>query len=436
MALSRLLPIIALFTASLTSTSDSHPAHAEEVSHPFIAGFERFFAEDDDPAYLRQGGELLLSELNCVACHEAPAHLKERMPGAPGPSLEGIASRIQDPAALQMLIRNPRFLKRGTRMPSLFAASDRDPDELDALFHFLLTQRKQDDEPLLLGIPERGMELYHNVGCVGCHAPDVEYRPSSLAEDAIQEPPALPSLPIRLAAYWTVDHLTRYLLDPEKHHPSTRMPDVGLTEQEAADIAAYLQAGPEVIDRNAQHPEIDLALAKQGRAVFRSKGCAACHDQGLPSSAPALPLSELRSEDVGCLSELPTQGGVPYFYLGSAQRKAIKLALDDLNAEPPSRLAHELMRWDCFACHTLDSRGGPETSREPYFGAGNPYALDREHFLPPSLDDIGARRNRAELEAIFSGEAERRYPQVQSKMIRVEPELQDALIDLLLGQSR
>ncbi|MEM1296281.1 MAG: c-type cytochrome, partial [Verrucomicrobiota bacterium] len=434
MAFLRLLPFFLLAIAARPALG--HPAHAEEVSHPFIAGFERFFAEDDAPAYLRQGGELLLSELNCVACHEPPVNLRNRLPKAPGPDLRGIASRISDPSALQIIIRNPRYLKRGTRMPSLFAASDRDPEELDALFHFLLSQRTEAQEPLLLGIPERGMELYHTVGCVGCHAPDVEYRPRSLAEDAVQEPPALPSLPIRLAAYWSADHLTRYLMNPAEHHPGTRMPDSGLSEQEAADIAAYLQAGPEVVDPTASHPEADLALVDQGRKIFRSKGCVACHDLGLSNQAIAPPLTQLRTEDVGCLAELPTKGGVPYFYLGSAQRTAIKLALSELGSEMGQPLTRELMRWDCFACHTLDGRGGPETSREPYFGAGNPYALDREHFLPPSLDDLDNRRSREDLEAIFSGTSQRRYPQVQSRMIRVEPALQPALIELLIGQSR
>ena len=389
MATFRFLTIF-LLVAMPRALVNAHPAHAEEVSHPFIAGFERFFTENDDPDYLRQGGELLLSELNCVGCHQPPANLRNRLPGSPGPDLQQIATRISDPAALQVLIRNPRYLKRGTRMPSLFAASDRDPEELDALFHFLLSQTRNENQPLLLGIPDRGKNLYHTIGCVGCHAPDVDYRAPSLAEDTIQEPPALPSLPIRLAAYWSVDFLTRYLMNPAAFHPSTRMPDFGLNEQDAADLAAYLQAGPEVTDPNARHPAIDAALAETGRALFTTKGCAACHDLGLPNLASAPPLATLRAEDVGCLAELPTEGGVPYFYLGVAQRKSIKLPLKNLDETPAPELTRELMRWDCFACHTQDGRGGPETSREPYFGAGNPYALDREDFLPPSLDDLGS----------------------------------------------
>ncbi len=36
------------------------------------------------------------------------------------------------------------------------------------------------------------------------------------------------------------DNLVRFLLDPDRVRPGTAMPDLGLTEREAEDIAAYL----------------------------------------------------------------------------------------------------------------------------------------------------------------------------------------------------
>ncbi len=435
--------LAASLTLLPTRAIRAHPAHAEEVNHPFVAGFERFFSKDDAADYLRQGGELLLSELNCVGCHKPPANLAERFPGAPGPNLRGVAARIADPAVLQMLVRNPRFLKRGTRMPSLFAASDRDPAELEALFHFLLTLDETDDEPLLLGLPERGKEHYHTVGCVACHAVDVEYRPAALAAGVEAERPAMASMPIRLAAYWSADYLTRYLAEPGKFHPAGRMPNLGLSEQEAADVAAYLQAGPTLSDPSAKLPAADADLARLGRDLFRTKGCTACHhDLGMEHTRAAPSLTELPAENVGCLAELPTQGAVPFYFLGNLQREAMKLALAKLGEkpgnsgnDPDERLVRELTRWDCFACHSANGRGGPELAREPFFGAGDPRALDRENFLPPALDGLKSRRTREEVLEIFAGEAKRRKPQVKSRMIRVLPENRKKLADLLLGES-
>ena len=112
----------------------AHPAHAEEVNYPLITGFNRFYSATDDPQHLAEGGQLLLNELNCVSCHQPPEALHRRFSGLPGPRLTAVASRFGDASILQILIRNPRILKRSTPMPSLFAGPDRDEDELAALY--------------------------------------------------------------------------------------------------------------------------------------------------------------------------------------------------------------------------------------------------------------------------------------------------------------
>ena len=207
----------------------AHPAHAEEINRPFVAGFERFYSPLDDDAYLTDGGHLLLNELNCVACHEPPKTLHDRFGGVEGPRLQGVGTRIGDAASLQLLIRNPRVLKRATTMPSLFAGPGRDLAELDALFHFMVSLEDEEERPpQFLGIAKRGQKLYHEAGCVACHVPDAEFRPGHLPEDFQLELPALPSHPIRLAAIWKEDYLTRYLQDPPAHHPGGRMPNFWL----------------------------------------------------------------------------------------------------------------------------------------------------------------------------------------------------------------
>jgi mono/diheme cytochrome c family protein len=242
------------------------------------------------------------------------------------------------------------------------------------------------------------------------------------------------SQPVRIALSWTTDYLTRFLLNPAQDHPASRMPDCALTEIEAADLAAYLQASPM---RQEPNPALlqeaaDAALAQRGRELFAAKGCANCHDTGdgpMPRRQ-AKPLLDLRPAGEGCLRDEPLPGAVPYYYLSPLQRTALKLALEGLAVASTGVTRDEWMtRMDCFACHSWDGRGGPELAREPYFGALSAYAVDREESLPPELQGVFDRRTRDEIRAVLTGNAERRYPKVRARMIR----LPESIVDDFLG---
>ncbi|MFT5471086.1 MAG: mono/diheme cytochrome c family protein [Verrucomicrobiales bacterium] len=409
-------------------SANAHPAHAEEVRYPFVAGFDRFYSDADPDEYLAHGGQLLIGELNCIACHQVPAD--GIYSAAPGPNLEGIGSRVSDGAALSLMIRNPRFLKLGTTMPSLFAGSDRDPDELDALLHFLTSLREEPGDPLLLGNVDRGRELYHSVGCVACHSPDAEVRPTGMPVALQLERPALASSSIRFATAWSADFLTRFLMDPVEYHPAGRMPNLALSEKAAADIAAYLKTTPStepVFEMGL--PELEDQLVETGRALFASKGCASCHDAGVdPEASPAPALADLVGDlENGCLSETPVAGGVPHYFLSPLQRKAIQLALAEPSA-PLTKLERELQQRDCYACHTIDGRGGPEIAREPFFGAFDPYSTEKESLLPPAIDTSAVQQ----LLESLTGKAERRRPNVRARML-VLPEAEARSLSELFG---
>ena len=221
----------------------AHPAHAEPVNYPFVVGFERFHSSIDDDDYLAEGGFILLNELNCVACHPPPARLADRLPGVTATDLSGVATRLNH-LDLELMIRNPRFAKRDTVMPSLFAGPDRDLREVEALKHYLATLEVE-----LPGYPEgdveAGRRLYHRIGCVACHAPEVGYRPGGIPDNVEIELAGLPSVPLNLAD----------LYDPRRARPFPASPGgaptlgtdarLHLTEAEAADLATYLKAGPQ-----------------------------------------------------------------------------------------------------------------------------------------------------------------------------------------------
>ena len=387
----------------------AHPAHAKPVNYPFVVGFERFHSSLDDEEYLAEGGFILLNELNCVACHAPPKRLAKQLEGVEATNLSGVASRI-DPVSLELMIRNPRFLKRDTTMPSLFAGPDRDLAEVEALTHYLASFNEPiPDYPT--GDIGAGRSFYHRVGCVACHAPEVGYRPDGIPENAEIELSGLPSVAMNLADLYSLDALAHFFFKPHEHRPSGRMPDFKLSEKEAVDLAAYLRAGPDLVlpenltDALAENSpvETDDALMAKGKALFESKQCHVCHSvpnergRGF-AKAQALPLDQINPDVIGgCFSERPSGGAIPFYGLDEVQKRAISAALRRLDSRKEFDLKAEvdwrMKRLNCYACHERGGVGGAEMAREVYFGftSKEALALGRWGNLPPSLDGIGAK---------------------------------------------
>jgi cytochrome c len=97
--------------------------------------------------------------------------------------------------------------------------------------------------PNVPGNPEVGRTLFAAKGCTGCHSltgypgasgvegptlTNIALRPT-LAGESIQNTP---------------DNLTRWIQDPPSLKPGTRMPALGLTQQDARDLAAFLYSQP------------------------------------------------------------------------------------------------------------------------------------------------------------------------------------------------
>ena len=210
-------------------------------------------------------GEVLLSDLNCVACHAAESVLLERLQPKAAPNLERVGAR-RTPEWLESFLSDPQATEPGTTMPDLLVAFDGIEREeiVRSLVHFLASREGPlDISPRAASADalERGRQLFHRVGCVACHEPfesaywleesywDLEARGVGDEEEVqVDEEmyvasgtlPA-PAIPIRgLASKTNLDELTRFLLDPLSERPSGRMPSLGLEADEARDIAVYL----------------------------------------------------------------------------------------------------------------------------------------------------------------------------------------------------
>jgi cytochrome c1 len=410
--------------------ASAHPVLADPPDYPYVAGFDRFYAPEDDEAKIADGGLLLLSELNCVSCHAAPKSWKERLPQRGKIVLDGVGSRLSEDD-LWIFIRSPQHRKKGTLMPGMFAGEDRDPKIVEALTTYLASLKKT-PKKFPKGDSAKGRELYHTVGCIACHEPAAleDYKPVEAPPNLDIEKPGLASVPILFADRYDMDALAAFLQDPLSTRKHGRMPSTQLTDQEAADLATYLHLNREAMD--AQERKL-LALPKQtveeGRKQFVAQSCIACHDVaekspvapasgGKPKPPSASPTvgsahSDLASlqPDKGCLSSTK-KAGVPDFALSDFQKRALTLAIQLVQGAPkpePQTVLQKndtyLMRMNCYACHEWRGTGGLEEPRAQYLTVreASAHSLGEIGRLPPKLDAAGRKLTREWMEKLMWG---------------------------------
>lgn len=187
-------------------------------------------------------GELLLGELSCTACHSADASLLARLGDRKPPNV-GADGLHLTPQYLRAFLDQPNAAKPGTVMPDVLhgLSGKKRADTVDALVHFLASINTSALSTNSSGEPAkvvRGRDLFHTIGCVACHAPEIAKEGASPADLGRLQTESFPLS--GLARKFTVEDLTRFLLDPVKFRPAGRMPSFNLTEKDANTLAVYL----------------------------------------------------------------------------------------------------------------------------------------------------------------------------------------------------
>ncbi len=183
-------------------------------------------------------GEVLVGELNCVACHDANAAARDRLMSRQSPVLGDRGARLT-PQWLRGYLRDPQGFQPGTTMPDALHALPpaQRAEAADELTHYLISLQTppvtQTGTDYAAAVVAKGRTLYHTVGCVACHAaPDAPADAETRGNVA----------PLGdLAAKMTVGQLVAFLKDPLATRPSGRMPSSNLSDAEATAIAMYLQ---------------------------------------------------------------------------------------------------------------------------------------------------------------------------------------------------
>lgn len=400
-------------------------ALAAEPARPLVMGFERFFAMATDEPMPVQGGLLLLEELQCVACHAAPEGWRDLLPGKGKISLEALGRRVSNEVALAAFLREPAKEKPGTLMPDLFDSADE--GAIEALLAYLRTRQAGDaTKAFPPGRVEEGRHLYHTVGCVACHEPGTveTYRPEEAQPEMEPPRPALPSAPLKLARHYAADALAAFLQDPLTVRHAGRMPATPLSDQEAADLAAFLQADgpPPALSKKSATGEESL---RRGHEIFAQKRCAACHETGTEESVvkAAQALVQLRPGE-GCLSATPSPG-LPWFSLSPEQKRALEAGIAHLKKTPrPQAMTaeqqadHFMVKMNCYACHEWRGKGGLEKARAQYFTVHEAaaHSLGELGMLPPKLDAAGRKLTRAWMERLLWGKGGGVRPYMTARM--------------------
>jgi len=264
------------------------------------------------------------------------------------------------------------------------------------------------------GDAERGQRLFLSLGCLACHSwnrigKDGWFGGGDLSRVARKRPASF---------------FERWLRDPGSLIANHRMPRFPLRGSEAADLAAFLQrqdsdsdssSGPPVrsdaVQEDATHD--NDTLREQGRQLFKSLRCNACHETATEHGADlGKELHAGSSWNIACTSPVPSSPRRPSFDLNRDDRQAIQTYFASAAAEAARLLpsGEELiLQNNCLGCHERDSHRGLAPALNHAAREFSELGDRVSAMTPPSLTGVGAKLTDNELRrAILRDGADRR----------------------------
>jgi mono/diheme cytochrome c family protein len=186
-------------------------------------------------------GVHLVKTLGCYGCHKIQGYEDLRKVG---PDLRRVKAKL-DGEWMEKWIRDPRGFRATTKMPKVFDLQNVNSPEdraistaaIHGIAKYLLAHSEDLSypDPPVSGDVARGEDLVEKTGCRACHV-------VGEGDDLGQEyglrnfGPSLNDVGTKMNAGW----LYAWVKNPEAYFSETMMPNLRLTDQEAADITAYL----------------------------------------------------------------------------------------------------------------------------------------------------------------------------------------------------
>jgi len=224
---------------------------------------------DGAPVY--SSSRRLVIESGCFGCHEIKGYTD--LPRI-GPELGRIAQKT-NPGWIFRWVRNPKDYNAHTRMPN-FRFTD---DQAEAITAYLVDVSSRTPFTMARGASAggnaaRGKEIVESVGCLACHAIGDETKVRALRGTSYDIAPELTRVGSKVTPDWIYD----WIRNPRHYNPTTKMPNLRLTDGEARDVTAYLSTMKDA--RTFGEKTLDLASAatiKRGEGLIREYGCGGCH---------------------------------------------------------------------------------------------------------------------------------------------------------------
>ncbi|HZS38244.1 MAG TPA: c-type cytochrome [Polyangia bacterium] len=401
-------------------------------------------------------GRKIIEETGCFGCHPIEGYDRPK----PGPDLRHVKSKL-NPGWMVEWIKNPKALHKNTRMPNFFpeelqpadypktALPIRDdksknpnepwkwtiPQQTTALTSFLLAQSTpfESGKLPLAGNAERGKQLVLDLGCRGCHNLTYDEKDASFIDHKnrashYDHGPNLKDTGSKTSIEW----IFAWLKDPKSYAPGTRMPNLRLTDQEAADVATYLASNKDT----REFPMVpgiaadDKDVVKSGEKLMNYYGCYGCHmingyeqTAGIGVELTEFGIKEVTRLDYGDYivqhnlqtweawlenklkhprvyryervdTRMPQFDFTPeeitdiMVVLKGARGKQLDSSVRGHKLTPieaQRERGRELVRWyNCYGCHIVDGYVGDIRQAKEYEG-------DRATFAPPNISGEGAK---------------------------------------------
>ncbi|MEN8864550.1 MAG: c-type cytochrome, partial [Akkermansiaceae bacterium] len=309
-------------------------------------------------------GHVLIEELRCAACHEIPVAAAMKT----APDLSEAGSRL-NLDYLKQYLADPHKVHPGTTMPDVLSGLP-EAEKMkvsESISHYLMSLTSSAEQSKsLVGNAKTGHEVFHEVGCVACHAPESKGpdKAKSLAH---------------ISGKYQKGALAGFLLDPLKVRSSGRMPNMNLSSLEAGALEAYFGA------KTAEPSKPNAKLVELGKENFEKYNCVACHTVG-GAKAAAGPKLENVDLNKGCFV-----GKGADYQLSNDHSKAIAAALEKpVKFSDEDRVNMKLTQLNCIACHTRDDFGGVAGEIDEFFHTTEE-ALGDAARIPPPLTKIGGK---------------------------------------------
>ena len=187
-------------------------------------------------------GRDLVRIYGCFGCHRIPGYEGVRKVG---PDLSTISGKLTKEWVRKWLA-NPKEFKSEARMPQFWWNSNnsgpqwdkRNTAEINAITEFLWSKSKPKTLPAGRngGNPAAGKQIVESVGCFGCHAVGPIQDAANQTQTRRRHGYNLANQGSKVSATW----IYNWVKDPRQVWPESKMPSLRLTDQEAADVTAYL----------------------------------------------------------------------------------------------------------------------------------------------------------------------------------------------------